>query len=149
MFDKQKFMDAKFSPRNKNIDVPGLAPFFDPGEKPVWVIKGLTADEVSKCNDASSKNKNIASIVEALSSKADQSEAIKELLGVNPSVHSEVAKRMEYLVIGSVTPAIDLDVAVKIANVAPIEFFIATEIMTLTGMGQQLGEVKSSGEVKE
>ncbi len=40
--DLAKFLGAELSQRTASVEVPELADYFD-DEKPVWVVKGLTA----------------------------------------------------------------------------------------------------------
>lgn len=150
-FDMEKFKNTNFTPREAGIEVPALSGFFPEGEKPVWRVRGLTADEVARCNEAASKNKTVEAIAEALATggKQDQVEAIRKVLGVSTSVHSEIAKRMEQLVLGSIDPVVSLDMVVKLATILPVEFYqLTNEILKLTGLGHVPGFPQGSGEGK-
>jgi hypothetical protein len=56
----------------------------------------------------------------------------------------EIAKRLEMLAMASVEPAISLQVAVKLAENFPVEFYqLTNEITELTGMGFDLVKPKA------
>ncbi|MCP4259087.1 MAG: hypothetical protein GY774_16500 [Planctomycetes bacterium] len=147
-FDTRAFMKQTFAPREGEVPVPALKDFFPDGKTPAWKVRGLTADEIARCNEAGERNKMVEAIAEALAAanKPDITDGIKKMLGVSSDVHAEVAKRMEQAVIGSIDPEISLEVAVKIATVAPVEFYdITNEILKLTGLGQVAGKSQPSG----
>ena len=147
-FDARRFMKQPFSPREGEVPVPALKDFFPDGGEAVWKVRGLTADEIARCNEAGERNKRIEAIADALmaSNKSDNAEGIKEYLGISSDVHGEVVKRIEQLKTASVKPLIAHEVAVKIAEVFPVEFYaITNEILRLTGLGQVAGKSKPSG----
>jgi hypothetical protein len=75
----------------------------------------------------------------AISTKQEQTKAIREALGLTGDTPGEIAKRLELLVAGSVSPKIDLSAAVKLAEAFPIEFMVLTnKISELTGKGADL-----------
>jgi len=147
MFDKKLFMKTKFTAREQEVDVPGLAAFF--GEAPpVWTVRGLTGTELAIVNSAAETAKDVQAVVDALSSGGEKevSEAIKKLLGFSGDVPVETTKRIELLTIGSVKPEITREVAVRLSEVYPIEMQILTgAIMKLTGQGKQPGKLPGSG----
>jgi len=144
MFDKQGFLNSKFRPREGVVDVPDMAAFFpDDCKELVWKVRGITADELAQCTEAADKMKNIASIVDSISggSSSEKATAIKSVLGIDSEMNPDTVKRLEILVRGSVDIDVDLQFAVKISEVFPIEFFELTNvIMRLTGLGQELGK---------
>ena len=153
-FDVNKFLNSNLSPRTERVSVSGLAPFFPEGEEPLWEIRGLTASEIAKGNEAASKNKNVDSIVKAITSNSSN-EKVKEFrkaFGVSDDVPADVVKRIEQLVMGSVSPSVDTQLAVKIADAFPIEFYdLTNKILRLSGMGMELAMEKPvpSGEKEE
>jgi len=145
-FDSKAFMHAQFAPRTARVDVPGLIDWFNDAP-PVWVVRGQTANEVALTNAAAEKHKAVDSIVKAIAENADKVNAIKKAIGVAGDTPSDIIKRLEQLVQCSIDPVITLDVAVKLAEVRPVEFFILTnEIVKLTGLGQDLKKPLASGE---
>ena len=145
-FDSAKFMAAQFEPRTAKIAVPGLADWFEPGEKPVWTVRGQTASEVAYAMDAGAKHKNIDAIIQAIAANADQVSELKRAIGIEKDTPVEIIKRLEQLVQCSVEPVITLDVAVKIGEARPIELYqLTNEILRLTGLGMDLKKPSASG----
>lgn len=138
-FNADKFERAKFEPRRARVAVPALADFFDDGETPEWEVRGLSAVELHKAIEASKRQASIDAIVKAIVSTGDQASAVRKALGLTKDTPGEIAKRLELLVLGSVSPTIELPAAVKLAECFPIEFLSLTnEISELTGKGAEL-----------
>jgi hypothetical protein len=139
MFDLNRFEQAKFESKKARVAVEALAPFFDEGEPAEWEVRGLTASELHNALEAEKRQGNIEAIVRAISTKQEQTKAIREALGLTGDTPGEIAKRLELLVAGSVSPKIDLSAAVKLAEAFPIEFMVLTnKISELTGKGADL-----------
>jgi hypothetical protein len=135
-FNADKFMQEKLEARRKLVPVPALASWFDEGEPAQWEVRGLTSNELYLANDAKQRRSTTDNIIKALTESGDQAKAIREAIGLTNNTPGEVVKRLEMLVMGSVTPKIELPLAVKLAEAFPIEFLMLTnEITTLTGMG--------------
>lgn len=150
-FDLKAFMRQEYSPREGDVPVPALRDYFPEGAEAVWRVRGLTADEIARCNEAGDRNRKVEAIVEALAAenRNDITAGIKKMLGIGSDVHGEVAKRLEQCVTASVNPRIPLEAAVKLATVAPVEFYaITNKILELSGQGQVPGKSKPSGDVK-
>lgn len=147
-FNAQQFIDAKLVPRETGVPVPDLKQWFGEDE-PVWVVRGLSGIELGQCNEAAERNRNVAAILEGLisSSSKEKTTSVKELLGVGDgSVPQDVAKRLELLMRGSVSPPCDLELAKKLCTAFPVEFFQITNTITkLTGQGYEPGKPKPSG----
>lgn len=149
-FNQQAFMKAQYQPRTADVDVPGLAAYFEGEENPVWTVKGQTASEVAKAIEAATKNKNISSVLEAIGSSKIKVDELKEAIGISDDTPRDIVKRLEQLAQCSVSPEIDLSCAVKLAESHPIEFYILTnKIVELTGLGMDLKKPKTSGETKK
>lgn len=149
-FDTRGFMATSFQPRTADIKVEQLEDFFDEGEEPSFKIRGLTAHELAKANEAEAKAKNLKAMVGALESmtKEEQLKTFKDSIGLSDDTPADLAKRLELFCLGVVEPeGLQIDVAVRVATVAPIEFYqITTEILRLTGQGQEAEKKqKSSG----
>ncbi len=152
MFDQKKFMDATFSPRTKKVEVKSLQSFFAKGEKPLFEVRGLEGAELAEVYMAVQKNQGVEQLLSQIASTrtGEKIEGIKAALGITDKVPSEIVKRLEMLVQGSVNPKIPLDVAVKICATFPIEFYELTNTITeLTGLGKILGKQKPSGETRK
>lgn len=140
------FLSATFAHRESTVRVEGLADFFD--EEPEWIVRGMSAGELLKCNSASETQKNLATAIEALAGSVgkDKVPATRKLLGLEGVADAEMAKRLEMLVIGSVKPEIGLDAAVKLGHSFPVEFMqLTNEIMKLTSEGADTVKRKPSG----
>jgi hypothetical protein len=147
-FDSKKFTRTKFTARTESVPVPDLQAFFPEGEKAVWTVRGLTGAEIGRAAEASDRNKNMAAILEGLLSEAskDRTDAVKDILGLGGVAPQDIAKRIEHLIIASVEPKCTSDMAVKLSEVFPVEFFqITNVIMVLTGKGQMPGKQPASG----
>jgi len=151
-FDSKKFLKTKFTPRTADVPVPEMRDFFPEGAMPVWKVRGLTGQELGRAAEAADRNKNMVAILEGLvaDSAKDKAEAIKELLGIGGVAAPDIAKRIEHMSIGSVDPPCAPDLAVRICEVYPIEFFqITNKIVELTGRGQTPGKQTPSGATGE
>ena len=138
-FSVDKFERAKFAPRTQGVDVEALASFFDEGEKPVWTVRGLSSSELHRALEASKRQQSIETIVKAIAQGGDQAQSIRKAIGLTSDTPGEIAKRLEMLVMGSVSPKIELPIAVKLAESFPIEFLALTNaISELTGKGADL-----------
>ena len=147
MFDNKKFMKTRYQHRTEGVPVPDLADYFE-GD-PVWIVRGLTGAELGRAAEAADRSKAVVAIIEALTSDSskDKADAVKELMGIGGTTPQDIAKRIEHLVLGSVDPKCTMDMAVKLAETHPIEFYQVTNmIMKLTGMGQLPGKSTPSGE---
>ena len=159
-FDLNKFNSSSFSPREEAVPVPDLAAFFtgepeqDENGKPkppVWKVRGLTGEELARVNEAKERNRNRLAVAEGLAGSDDEvAKAIQELIGHNDKVPDDLAKRLEMLVLGSVEPQCSQQLAVKLSQAFPVEFYLLTgRITQLTGQGSVVGKPKrSSGKVK-
>ena len=140
MFDVKRFMSEQFSPREEDVPVPDMKEFFDADEKPVWRVRGLGGQELGTANAAAERNRNMEAILNGIVSAASakKTEAIRKLIGAREDVPDDIAKRLEMFVLGSVAPEADIELAVKICRVWPIEFYsITNAINRLTGMGSE------------
>lgn len=135
-FDLAKFERAKFEPRTESVTVAGLSDFFKEGSEPVFVVRGVTASELHNATEASKRNTAVEAVVSALASKQEQVQAIRDALGMAGSTPGEVARRLELLVAGCITPKLTLPAAVKLAEAFPVEFLeLTNRIIILTGQG--------------
>ena len=145
-FDLKGFRNSQFGDRTESVPVPDLKEWFDEDDEPAIVVRGLTAEELARTNEAAERNKNINSVVEALSGRRqDKVEAMREMLGVTDSVPNDLAKRLEQFAYGTVDPDMDHELAIKFAENYPVEFYqLTNKIMELTGQGRQIVKKKST-----
>lgn len=150
-FDTAKFMESKLVPRTKDVPVPGgLTAFFKEGEAAVWTVRSLDSNELSRAYEAEQSSSNIEVLTEALSKSVsaggDTVEAVRRALGLpSKETTGDTKKRLELLVQGSVSPKVDFQLAVKLAQTFPIEFrYLTNTILELTGKGYELGNQSSA-----
>ena len=148
-FDPKKFKQSKFIHRTKLVPVPDLADWFDEDETPAWEVRGLTGKELGVTKQAAAKNKSLAGIMEMLNSSkvVEKTKALQAVFDMDLKGTTEnIAERLEQLVMGSVNPTCDLDLALKICERRPVDFYnLTNEILKLTGGGMELGKPKGSG----
>ena len=140
MFDVKRFMSARFVPREEDVPVPDMREYFGEDEKPVWRVKGLAGQELGLANASAERNRNIEAVLEGIVSavSAKKAEAVRKLVGDRKDVPDDIAKRLEMFVLGSVAPEADMELALKICRVFPVEFYsITNTISKLTGMGHE------------
>jgi hypothetical protein len=144
-FDLERFRGLSLSPRQASVPVPDLASLFADGAEPVWTVRGLTGEEIARCNEASARHATITAAVQALANsaaaKSDTVDALQTLIGYGTDVPEDLAKRFDHLTFGSVDPAIDRAAAVKLFASFPIVAYTLTnKILELTGLGPDLGK---------
>jgi hypothetical protein len=151
-FDMKKFDKAKFTPREKTVEVTSLAlaDFFPAGSDKVFVVRGLTGEELSRCTNAQRRIENIRSVLEAVFSPDSREKvpAIRELFSLGgDAIEEDYARRLEMMVAGCVSPVMDIQTAAKVAKVAPVDAKNLTDnILLLSGQGMIPGGQKASGE---
>ena len=144
-FNSDKFRRAEFEPRTETVEIPALAEFFGEGEKPEITVRGLTAAELNRAIEAGKRNQGVDTVIRAIASQKEQIAQIRATLGLNADTPGEVVRRLEMLVIGSVSPRLDHADAAKLAEICPIEFMDLTNRIThMTGMGQDRVKPKPS-----
>lgn len=146
-FDAKAFMRQEFEQRLEAVAVPALAQWFkgDDGDC-AWTVRGMTASELAKANDAASKQKSLDSVIQAIGNSKQTIKELQAVLGMSDETPAEIAKRLEQLVCCSVEPKCDYPLAVKLANTFPVEFYMLTnKIVMLTGMGMDVKKPQRSG----
>lgn len=153
--DIAKFLNESLSARTVTIEVPELAAFFGKDEKPEWTVKGLTAAELGRANESADKGQeNLKALVEAMAGSGDKAQAMRKAAGLSEEdVPSDVSRRIELLVAGSVSPKLgseNRDVAVKLAETFPTVFYnLTNKVLNLTGQGAEVGKRKPSGKAEK
>ena len=139
-FDRSGFLQAKLSARVRDVLVPELAEWFTGGDASAahWTVRGLTANELAKVNEAETRNRRESALVEALASgsRAEIVEEMQHALGRGKDTRPDLARRLEMLVHGAIEPTCDEELAVKLAEAFPTQFFQLTNaILELPGRG--------------
>lgn len=148
-FDTTRFLSAEFASREEAVSLPDLKAWFPEGEPPVWRVRGLTGAELAQVNESVDQARNVEAIAAALVSpdSAEKTGALRRLLGTAGDVPPDLVKRIEMLLLGSVEPACERDLAVRFADAYPVEFYQVTNaILRLTGQGKRLGKPSDSGQ---
>lgn len=140
MFNFDEFLNRKVIPRTEDIIVEPLAPFFD--GNPVFKVRGLTGEELARCIQAAKSYSQLSGIVSGILSDSpkDKVNAIKSSVGLSDDIPEDFAKRIEMMLVATLTPEnLTREVVVKLGQVLPVEFMIITNtILTLTGQGANL-----------
>lgn len=150
--DVKAFLNEKFKPREKAVEVPQLKKWFKNGDNPVWKIRGIDADEIGRADEAVANENMSTKLLEALTSmnSAEVSEKVKELMGKSDDTPKTIAKRVYHLIYGSVDPKCDFELAGKLRKSFPVIFYeLTNEILQLSGQGFEPGKSKPSGATKE
>lgn len=151
-FNIQKFLSQPFSARTKNVSVPAMKAFFPEKEEPQFTVRGLEGAELAQVHEAVKIQQGIEKIMEKIVSPnlTEKVEAMRKAIGITDNVPGETVRRLEMLVRGSVEPKVTLDLAVKICEIYPIEFYLLTNTITeLTGQGKEPGKQKPSGKKRK
>jgi len=127
-FNADKFERATFEARTARVAVPALAPFFDADEEAEFVVRGLSATELHRAMEAGKRQSSVEQIVKAIAASGDQAEAVRRALGLTKDTPGEIAKRLEMLVMGAVSPAMISPSSVKPAT-APVIEAVATSTL--------------------
>lgn len=149
-FDAAAFMAESFTPREDAIAVPDLAAWFGGDREAArWKVRGLSGAELARVNEAAERARDLSAIAEGLvgPGKRAKVDALRSLLGIAGDTPPDLVKRLEMLQLGSVEPAVESDLAVKLAENYPVEFYQLTNAITrLTGLGRVPGKASDSGE---
>jgi hypothetical protein len=135
-FDIERFISTPMQRKTEKVPCPDLAAFFGDGEEHFWEIQTLTAVELCRCNEAKERSANVGMLLEAAAQTTGQIEALRKAIGLTKDTPGEIAKRMELLVYGSVSPKVSLEQAVVFAERYGADFYqITNRILILSGSG--------------
>lgn len=144
-FNTKEFQKTEFVARTEKVRVADLSAWFDEGEEPVFVVRGLTFEELCKAESMADNSKAMLNLMASIQQRDGIAigEGIKDAFGVGKETPANMIKRINHLVIASIDPVIDEELAVKIASTFPIEFTAVTNKITeLTGKGFVPGKRK-------
>lgn len=138
-FNAEKFRAANYEQRTEEIKVPALAHFFDKDEKPVWVVRGLSASEVFRSMEAGNTQKTIDDVLTSIETNESKRDQLREVLGVDLDLSAEFVRKLHLFILGSAAPKVERDVALLIEKRHPSEFLlICNTINALSGQGMVL-----------
>lgn len=155
MLDIQKFLNAALQPRQQDVAVPELQGWFAKDAPASWTVRGLTAAELARANQAAESGlDNVRAMVAAMAGDGDKAASIRKAMGLSSEdVPGDISRRIEMLAAGSVAPQLgsdNRDVAVKLAETFPTIFYqLSNVILTLTGQGAEPGKPKRSGKTPQ
>lgn len=135
-FQSERFQAAMLSWPVVDVPVPDLAQWF--AGSPVWRVRGLSANELAKVEQADRR----AAIAEALSAAIasgaarEIADGVRDLLGRSAAIEEVYARQIEILVLGSVDPVVDHALAARLGEMAPVTFkALVNAILAATGQG--------------
>ncbi len=143
-FNQDKYQEATFEFREREVPVPELKDFFPEGDRLVWRVRNLTGLELFSVHEAVERNNRKVEAVEALfgGDRKERIEALQMLACVHPDLTpTEYVRRLETFKCGSVDPKVNHDFAVKFAhNHGHLFSRISGEILLLTVQGAEPGK---------
>lgn len=142
-FQAERFEQVTLAPRTREVPVPELADWFDGDGAPVFVVRGLTADELARAKDAHAMNLRKLGLLQALEREnPDPAQVAEEarawIQGSAEDKHAQVAMRQEMLRCGVVEPALSEEIVAKLAvHFAMLIYRVSDAINDLTGRGSE------------
>ncbi len=144
-FNVDRFLAARYEARTERVPAAYLEDFFPEGEDPVIVIRGLTGAELNKSLEAGTRRKAVDAVAQAIATRKEEIAAVRQALGLAADTPPDLARRIEMLVCGSVSPTISHAAAAKIAEWHPTEFYdLTNRITNLTAAGGSRGKQRPS-----
>lgn len=148
-FNSDKFDGAAYRARTEAVSVPALASFFDKGEEPEIIVKGLDGMEAAAMRAAPDTHRTqaaLALVQDPSASVPDKAGALSDIFKLG-STPAEASKHIELLVIGVVEPKITRHTAVKLySEFNPTAIVLVSKILELSALGHEPGKPKRSGE---
>lgn len=146
MIDIERLVSMPLTPREEKVPVPQLACLFPDGEEPVWIVRGLTGEEMARVEEESQRHSIMRAVIQVMNNAAHAKgnelvEAIERLVGYGPDVPESLCRQHGQLVYGSVYPKIDRPTAVKLSQGVPAIMRLLREVIkNLTEQGPDLGK---------
>lgn len=136
-FNAEGFRQAKLAARTAAVKVPELADWFDGGEAE-WIVRAPSANDLARANEAKARLDRSEALAAALvtGSAGEILREAQRALGRSKDVEPDIARRLELLVACSLEPACDMELAIKLAEFAPVQFYhVTNQILVLSGQG--------------
>lgn len=142
-FQAERFAQVTLAPRTRSVPVPELADWFDGDDKPVFLVRGLTADELARAKDAHAMNLRKLGLLRALEREDPDPGQIAEearaaIQGSAEDKHAQIAMRQQMILHGVVEPALSEEIVAKLAtHYAMLIYRVSDAINDLTGRGSE------------
>lgn len=126
-FDISAFNKARMEHATATVDVPNLQLFFGDAE-PKWTVRGMTHTELCRMRETKENDKLLNTAIAAVAGNEEEKQnLIKQIVGDVDGVHESTRGRIEQLMMCSVEPKIDRQVAVRLSQFYPAEFDTLTD----------------------
>lgn len=146
-FDLDAFMSAQLSPREGQVDAAEAACFFAEGSEPVFIVRGLTGEEMYRVAQEQQSAGLRAAVAEAMAGQQRKEivDALREAVGGGESLPDAMRIAISRLCHGAVEPRLDRDQAVRLFNVFPnVAVAAERKIVELSGLGPDVGKLAAS-----
>lgn len=141
-FDKTAFLKQKFEPRTAKVKVNSLRSWFkevSDSEDCLWEVKGMTGPQLAEALEAANSAENLETIIKGIGKNEKIVSEIKNIIGIGTDTPVDIKKRLLQLTYCSVSPEVDMRLALVLFERFPIEFYtITNQITLLTGMGMDV-----------
>lgn len=140
-FNTDKFSATDFVPRTRNVEVRALSEFFGEDEKPVFVVRSITGDELARVQEEVEKHKAARKALSQMAASASQevADAVRVLLaGVKnkDSTPDAWVHTLNLVHIALVEPKLEYSQLVRLATFFPVEIsLLRNTALELLGMG--------------
>ena len=153
-FDSKAFMSTHFVPREEDFQItaPELIKFFGEKDNHFFKLRGLTGYEIGRVNEKVDNMPLRLKMFEKLIAgrSEEQIKAFEKIAGISKETPTEIARRIEHLVISAIDPPADYQFATKLCEDFGIEFYaITNKILEISGKGHVPGKPKPSGGTKK
>ncbi len=149
-FNLDRYLQTpRLPPRTAELRFAELAPFCEPGDEPVFIVRALTGHEIARANEASDRLERTRAAVEAMVSAGTvRADAFGDLLLSGDAVPEDLAKRIEHAMLGTVAPVLDREAVLRLLAEYPMVIWALTrKIWELTGLGADAGKALGSGAI--
>lgn len=150
MLDVDKFKTTEYTERHIDVSVDSLNYLFDKGEKAIITVRGQTSIEVAQTEEIDLQHQDILTVLQAITTTKGQVAALKDHLGMNDDVPTSIKKRMRKIVQCSVSPVLDMQFVILLAQRHPVEFGrLSNAVAEATNAGMSLKKSLPSGETQK
>jgi hypothetical protein len=121
----KKTKKTKFAPLTAERTFPELGFFFPEGTPPTFTLRSLTKEELSQVEEAAIRGRDRASALEAKFDDNGKKELVtlRKRLGIPGDGFSEnYLKCLELVILGTVTPKLDHETALRLVMTFPFTF---------------------------